>query len=525
MAISISSDKDKPNFARPEYKAAIPDLKLIEDELGGTRAMHEASHLYIRKWKAESKPNYDLRRKCETFFEGLGRTLSAATGMLFAKPPTIEWGPSEVLLSIHADNIDNAGTELMVWAKMFSESAVRDGLAAILVDHTPSPLDEEGNPRTPSAEEEERLNLRPVWTRYERKQIINWRTSTISNERKLTLVVLAEEAEEPEGVYGLRIAQRFRVLRLVGVPNLPGTRMVARWEVWERREEKNGKETFSPISSGFFTDKFGNIAEEIPLAVAYAGRTDAPMVATMPLQGVAWANLSHWQLSTSLRFNTEVAGIAQPTVVGSLARDSEGKEKPMEIGPLVLVQVEQGGDFKWTEPQGTGLERLALLVLEKLRQIGAQGMSFLTADTRAAETAEAKRLDAAAENATLATAAQGIEDAINLAWEFHCWFLGIEKDSAPVVTISRDYEDTSMSSDIMNAYTKAIKEAGLPIRLLLQAWQQGGRIPADANLEEIEMEMMAEMASQAEAEEERRLALVEDGGAPEPEPEPEDVAA
>jgi hypothetical protein len=226
------------------------------------------------------------------------------------------------------------------------------------------------------------------------------------------------------------------------------------------------------------------------------------------LLGVAWANLAHWQLSTSLRFNSEVAGFAQPTVIGSLVADATSGLQKLEIGPLVSVQVEAGGDFKWVEPAGTGLERLALLVLEKLRQIAALGVSFLMTDTRAAETAEAKRLDAAAENATLATAATGIQDAINLALEIHAWYLGIEKVGAPVLTISHDFESTTMAADIMQAYIAGMKE-GIPPRVLLEAWQQGGRIKEDEDLDKLESEINAGIAASEKQKELDRAAQLD----------------
>jgi hypothetical protein len=147
--------------------------------------------------------------------------------------------------------------------------------------------------------------------------------------------------------------------------------------------------------------------------------------------------------------------------------------------------------------------------LEKLRQIAALGVSFLTTDTRAAETAEAKRLDAAAENATLATAAVGIEDAVNAALEIHAWYMGIEKAGAPMMTISKDYEDTTIQADIMTAYIKGVAEAGLPVRLLLQAWQKGSRIGPDEDLDSLEMEVMANLQAledQKKLDAERRAA-------------------
>lgn len=520
------TDPTLPNYARPEYIAAAPDLKLIADELGGTRAMHAASGGdgtgaggYITKWAAEAKENYDRRRRCETFFEGFGRTLSAAIGMLFAKPPQMVWNRSEAAFAPHWLNLDGAGTAGPVFAKRFGEAAIKDGLAVILVDHPPAP-----DGVTVTAENEARLNLRPTWAMYERGAAINWFAEKVDNATVLTLLVLYEPTTVRDGPFGTRVRHRYRVLRLMaadaargmlGLPAAPeGEAPWATWQLWELVDAEQGAkaEDFTMAGQGVFTNRTGEVARTLPVAIGYAGRSVAPMQSTIPLMGVAWANLSHWQLSSELRFNTSVAAFAQPVVKGNLRSeiDATGAHRPGElrIGPLVAVYTEAEGDFKWAEPEGTGLERLAKLVIGKLEEMAAAGLSFLQRDKRAAETAEARAMDAAAENATLATAAQGIEDAFNTALGVHAWYLGIEDAGAPMMTVSRDYEHTAMAADIMDSYTKAIKDAGLPVRVMLEAWQKGGRIPSDADLDAMEMEMMAQAAAAAEEEAQRGPELV-----------------
>ena len=158
----------------------------------------------------------------------------------------------------------------------------------------------------------------------------------------------------------------------------------------------------------------------------------------------------------------------------------------------------EGGSYEILELSGSALEQLRKGLDEKLYRIASTALSFMLPETRAAETAEAKRLDAAAENSTLATAAQAIEDAINGALEDHAWYLGIQKPDAPVVTISRDYESTALSADVMRAYAE-LKKVGFPVRPIIQALVAGGRIPADADMDLLELQWLAgEMASEVE---------------------------
>lgn len=491
---ALATDPRLPSYCRPEVTASAKDVALVHDLLGGTTRMHQRAPDYIAKWDAEEDGVYRIRRTCETVFEGLGRTLSAATGMLFAKPPAIEWNQSEAAISPHWDNLDGAGTKGTVLAKRFSEAAIRDGLGLILVDHP-------GRPNVPIVTDLTAIefNLRPTWACYGRSQILNWRTAVIQNQRKLTLVVLHECGEVAVGEYGIASSDRYRVLRLILTP----TGYQATWTLYEQqKDDASEPEHFAAIGGGVFKNRSGQIADRLPVAVAYTGRTDAPMQATIPLLGVAWANLSHWQQSTDLRFYRKLCAFPQPTVIGTLAPDATGTPGKLRIGPMVGVQLaaEAGATFTWTELAGTSMDQLEKGILEKVQQMAKMGVAFMQTDTRAAETAEAKRLDATAENSTLATAAQGIEDALNMAFELHAWYLGIEKASAPVISINRDYGDTAMASDMLTAFAGAVQNAGIPVRLLLEQMQVGGLIGPDEDLDALEVEILANQQAKADAE-------------------------
>jgi hypothetical protein len=505
-----------PNYVRPEYVYYLPDLTMIDDLLEGTRRMRNKASIYIRKWTDEDAAVYRIRSEGEEVFEGLGRTLSAGVGMLFAKPPTMEWNMEDKRLENQWENIDAAGTSGPVFVKRFSEASLRDGLGLILVDHPSPPIDPEtGEPMQVTAAIEEEYNLRPQWTFYDRAHILSWRTEKINNQEQVTQLVLWEPTAQPDGVFGIKIVDRYRVLRMA--------QGAASWTLFERVGDKKTIESFSVIGSGFFRNISGEARTKLPIAVAYTGRKKAPMVSSIPLVGVAWANLGHWQQSTDLRFYLSLSAFPQPTVIGELAKiqSATGEMKPgkLKIGPMVVIHLSgEGSDFRYTVVPKDGYEPLQNAVKEKKDRMGELGMTFLTSDTRQAETAEAKRLDATAENATLATAAQGIDDAINEAHIIHAWYLGIDESSAGTFSLNRDFESTAMDAQTMVAYVTAVKDANFPPRLLLEAWQAGGRIPPETDLDELEMEIEAAIAAKAEEErmarEERIAKLTSQGEQP-----------
>lgn len=477
-----------PSYQRPEYGKVLPDLELMSDLLGGTRAMHDKSGKYIEKWTAESTQVYDIRRKCENLFEGVSRTLSAATGLLFAKPPKLEWGSVEETMAEDWGNIDGAGTAGIVFAKRFTNFALRDGLSAILVDHTPAPAGV-----VVTAANEKSLGLRPHWALYQRSQIFSWRTGVIDGRTVLTQVVLQEQAELPTGSFGVEARTQFRILQMVNG--------VATWRLLRQRRDKISAYQmgdYELVGSGYYRNRTGQPKDHLPFYPGYTGDTVAPLQATIPLLGVAWANLAHWQQSTDLRFYRRLAAYPQPTVIGSLAEelgaDGQVHAGTVKVGPMVVIHLLEGGEFKWTEIEGKSMDQLEKGIEEKAQQMAQQGMSFLTKTTRAAETAEAKRLDATAENSTISTAAQGIEDALNSALACHAWYYGVEDVGAPTISINRDFESTVMDAQTMAVYIQAVVQAGVPARLLLEAWKAGGVLPPDTDVEELEREMMVNQA-------------------------------
>jgi hypothetical protein len=271
----------------------------------------------------------------------------------------------------------------------------------------------------------------------------------------------------------------------------------ATWQMFEVTD----KGDVIPREGGVYRDRAGAPLPVLPLAIGYAGRTDAPLTSKPPLAGVAYANLGHYQQSTNLRFYREVAAFPQPTVAGQILGSDGSPTQSLPLGPLVGVHLATAdATFTWTELAGTSLDQVEKGVREKEQQMAAMGMSFLVRDTRAAETAEAKKLDRTAENSTLATAADGIEDALDNAATLHCLYLGMPNAEAFTVALNRDFDAQTLDPAAMVAYVTAVKDAGLPVRLLLEAWQQGGRIPLTADLDRLELEMLAAADAAREAE-------------------------
>lgn len=469
-----------PSYTRPEVVEAQPLQNLIADLLDGTPAFHapDKAVQYLHKWPDEQPDVFKLRSQLAQVYEGFGRIVTASTGMLFARPPQIEYTTAEADFTADFDNIDGEGNALDVFAKRFAESAIAYGHAVILVDHPTPP---EGVTVTPQNERE--LGLRPRWRRYDRRSVLSWRMTTVNNHAVPQQVVFFEPTTLTDGAFGVTTVHRYRILALVLTPD----GYQATWRV----EEISDKGERSEVGRGVYVDANGDIFDRLPLAVAYAGRTDAPFTSKPPLAGVAWANLGHYQQSANLRFYREVAAFPQPTVTGELVGADGQPTHVLPLGPLAGVQLRQPeAKYGWTELQGTSLDQVEKGIKDCEQQMGALGMAFLVRETRSAETAEAKRLDKTAENATLATAAQGLDDAFNVAAEFHARYIGVDPADAPTITLNREFDALTLTPQMLQALA-AIVGAGLPPRQALEILQRGGLIAADADLDRLADDWMA----------------------------------
>lgn len=480
-----TTDDTKPHFARAEYVEAIEDLDIIDDVLGGTRAMHKASKKYIKKWEKESTPIYDFRRTCEKFFEGTKFTLKSTIGMLFRKPLQMQWSSDETEAAFKDiwPNLDAAGTAGPIVMKRMTDMSARYGFSIALTDHPPVPKDKLGNPIVIHFGNEKQLGRRPRVALYNRRQAINWYVDTINEQSIITHLTLYENTKVRSGVFGVTGVHRYRDLRVV--PNAEGT-PEARWTLFELIESKNGgPDTFRIVGSGVFRNKDGEIADFLPIAIDYAAPPEMPMTAEVPLLGVAHANIAHWEKSTDINFYEKLCAFPQRVVEGELAPDPETGEQPTELpsGPGIAIQVEKGGSVSWDELEGKSLVQLKESRQEKLSQMGQMGSGFLTPDTRAAETATAKRLDKVGEQANVTSVGQGAQDAGNEILEHVSWFLGIPKEQAPTMAISIEFEGKKLSAQEMDSYGRLVAGGVISRETAWDRLEEGERLPTEFDRE------------------------------------------
>ncbi|MCO4101113.1 MAG: DUF4055 domain-containing protein [Gemmatimonas sp.] len=510
----------RPDFKRPEYVDLEPSRRLSRAMMGGTRAVRALGTEALPKWPAEEPAFYRLRAKIAQVTRYTARTVEAVVGMVVGTPPTLAEG-TDARIMADAEDIDRRGTHLDVFARDLTQEAIVGGLAGILVDAPPVP---DGLRLTLA--NEQRMGIRPYWVLVTAEQLVSWVTESpdwarimadyasgalrdedvarLSTQQIVRQVVIAEVTNVRAGEFGVVARDRYRVLML--------TDQGVRFRVWEHVPAVDGAaEHFRMVNEGAMLGAGRRELPAIPLAIAYPKRPSAPFVSEPAVLGVAELNLDHYQLTADRRYLLKHTHSPTLYLFGVDAeRDETGQEKPIRVGPNSVIR-SRNADAKigYAAAAPDALEASKEERDEIVRQIAALGMSFLAKDRQSGgtETAKGRGLDLAAENATHATIARGVQDALEQALMFH----GLYRDCpAPSVEMHTAYAAPEVDAQMAGVLWQAVIADKLDVDTWL-TFLRTGKVPESFNYAEYAADLAAAGAADQEAEDEAARQLLGDG--------------
>jgi hypothetical protein len=422
---------------------------------------------YLPRAPGEDFANYKSRLERSVFNNMFGRSVDGLTGLIFRADPVFHGTPEPILEHWH--NIDMAGTHGDVFLRDLVADAMAVGHAAVLIecpqtDGTQSKADESGT-------------IRPYWVPIKKEDIMSWRTVNRGGATVLTQIVLREVTQEPAGAFGEREVTRYRRLFMDG--------LMPRWELLEVTKDRK----VVTVATGMYPT-----LSQIPvIEVATSGRRGL-FESDPPLLDVAYLNVSHYQLWSDYAYAIHKTNVPIFVTTGMVMEDESGNPIEMILGPNTGVNIpDPGGSAKYVSHNGNSLGSTKQALDDLKSDIGTLGLAMLAPQKRMAETAEAKRLDKSTSDSGLAVAARALQDAVDRALSIHAEYMRI--DDGGSVAINRDFEGNAMDAGVMRAYAELGRFIGLPIDVIIGELQQGGRISDDVDLEELELRMIAGMAS------------------------------
>lgn len=469
------SDADLPSTLSPSAKKQAPAVSIVRDLWGGTETVRDKATEYLPRAPGEKNPNYQARLKRSVFFNAFRKTVEGLTGFVFAKDPELG---DDVPVQIagteeeggHWENIDNSGTHGDVFIRDLLQDAMAAGHAAILVDF----------PNTGGGQSAaDEMEIRPYWVPIRKENILSWRTTTENGRLVLTQLVLRECTYVPDGQFGEKERTQYRVFyRNEGIVG---------FHLLEIAEDKK---TVFVVDEGLYPTQ-----DEIPVAEVGTSGKRSLFDSDPPLIDLAYLNISHYQQLSDYATAIHMTSVPLLVTIGldSILGEDGKPQQDVVVGPNSHLPLPVGGDAKYIAHDGAALASSKAALDDLKADMGTLGIAMLAPQKRAAETAEAKRIDKSTTDSALGVTARALQDGVERALGFHAKYLRL--DSGGSIEINRDFDSNTMDPAVMTAYVQAAAQAGLPIRILLKMWQMGGRIADDEDLEELEAEMMAEQAA------------------------------
>lgn len=481
--MSTQNLASRPNYKRPEYTDAEPARTMCRDLMASTATIQNAGTKYLPKHPGEDQSDYEVRKKKAEVFRAFARTVEAAVGMIHAVPVTLG-KDADATAKQDWEDIDCQGTHGEVLARHLTEDGIVDGFAGILVDYPPIPPGV-----TLNAREEEELGIRPFWVKILRHQIISWMVEVpnwtellkayaagaitaaavraFAKQTVLRQVVIHEPTEQRDGEFGRRVADRYRILTL--------TAEGVTFRVVEAVTANGMVTDFKEIASGAMTGANRQPLPAIPLAMYYAGRKSGAFVADPPLLPLAELNIGHYQVSADRRYLMSICHAPTLVITGIDDKDENGKPRVFKTGPnRALILPPENAKADWIAASSDALATSKEEKEDLVRQMAAVGMSFLAKDRRGVEeTARGREIDDAAENATHATAARGLQDCLEAAWVFHAAYRGI---TPPSIEVNTSYAASNVDPQIAGLLWQAVLVDRLDMETFL-AYVRTGDLP------------------------------------------------
>lgn len=488
---TLPYDTDNPAIPHPAYLRMEPRWTKCRALMAGTEAIRDGGEDYLPRFESESDDSYSVRVQLAALYNGFARVVKASVGMLLQQEPVLGKDMPQPLVDLW-ENVDGAGTHGAVFTAQLVENGIIDGHDGIFVDYLnpdAAQLDRSrasaaatvGSPL--SADDEARLGLRPYWILVKADDVIKQLYQTIDGRRTLILLVIRENIDERVGQFGVVGRTRYRVYT-----NERGAITYQLWTVPIGNVRPVLTEGPRPMRN----------MTRIPWSPLRTGQRLSEVETRPPLMDLADLNLQHHQVQTNLLNLEQLACVPTQVRIGAPV-DENGNYPPITLGPRSTIEApyQQGvtTPVYWHSPNVTVLEPARKTLEATEAAMGAMGLSFLAPQTRATETAQAKRIDATAQNASIATVGRATQDCLELAFQFTGEYVGVKAGS---VSVNKEFENLVIEPQVMMAYVAAVKDAGFPPRLLVDAWKAGGRLPDDVDVDQLLLEMETNLNAAAD---------------------------
>ena len=415
------------------------NAKIIDDLMGGTKAMRAAREIYLPCWPLEDEKTYSARLAVSTLFPALRETVGQMTGRVFAE--RLNEAEIDKAVAAFTDNVDMIGNNLDIFASKVFSTGLQHGVAYVVVDYLKS--DTAVTQADVQAE-----GLRPFATILSVHDVLGWRTENLRGTEKLVnfrykrkVVEYTDEFTEEEIEEIVLLTQQAHTIY---------------------RKDEGGK--FVEFASHLLSVN-GKQLSDVPVLAFYTNKTGF-FTASPPLEDLAFLNVKHWQSQSDQDNILHTARVPLLARIGADDSAMDDDEDEVQISGST-IDVPIGGDVKYIEHSGAAIQsgRDSLADLET--QMQAAGAKLITRSVIAMTDKQAES-ETDKEISLLRLYANNLQDALGNMFDMFAMWLG--KESGGSIQI------------IGNIDTQADQDAELS--KLIEMYKAGGVISAQTMYQE-----------------------------------------
>ena len=448
----------------PAFAAAAMRWQRNRDCVAGRDAIHAAGARYLKPlWldgSKESLDRFESYRDFARWYAAPERTKNSLVGAVFRKGPEKQQIPNEIEYLI--ENADGAGVSLTQLGKKIVGEQLEVGRVGLLVDYPPA---------EPGASLEDSENRRAFIRIYHAEAIINWRVSQIDGQSVLTLVVLVEAEETDDDEFSHDSEVRYRVLRL--------TPEGYSQQVYDDAGDEQGPPTFPRQADGA-------VWRTIPFVIIGSDDNRAT-VDKAPMSHLCDTALAFWRTSADDAENDHIHGQLTLGITSDMPFEDWKKANPdgVKVGSRQGIYLgENGGFHSVTAPESGKLPKTLESLRLEMAELGAQIIQKGAQN----QTAEAARIDAAAESSVLTNVVGNASEGIEACLEWACGFMGGDPDAVEYA-LNQEFFDQIVGPQEAVALVTLWQEGAIAKADLRTRLRKGGLIEADRTDEEIDGEL------------------------------------
>lgn len=397
------------NTEHAAYRELKPLWDTIRDTILGEQQIKKRGDKYLPRpnptdVSEDNQARYVAYLTRAVFYNVVKRTLGGLVGQIYSRAPIIEV-PKD--LEIAVDDATGLGVSLIQLSKFAAGHTVSFGRSGLLVDYP----DTEGG-----ASKAEIMNgdIRPLFTLFDPKDIINWRTMRRGGRNVLSLVVLRESYVVSDDGFLETRSPQYRVLRLDNAGEN------YRIEIW-RQDTQAPVQTINPTGSD------GKPLNFIPFTFLGSTTNDPAPDTSPPLYDLASLNIAHYRNSADYEESCYITG--QPTGWFSGLTEQWVKDilkGEIQLGSRAAIPLPAGAAAGMLQPDPNTLPFEAMK--HKERQMVALGAK-LVEPSAVQRTATEASIDQSYETSTLSASADNVSDAFTVALRWAAMFSGTTEEA------------------------------------------------------------------------------------------------